>query len=793
MHKLLFFVVLLFSNSIYAQHRGIVFIDDNASKELDTNEAGMEGVVVSDGYSVFKTDARGVFNLTPNPKARFLFITVPSGYKSSTAHYLKIDPKVERYDFGLVLDESQQKDYLRFIQITDTESSLYGSWIDNIRNYAQYERASVIMHTGDICYEPGMRFHAAQVNSNLMGRATYYAVGNHDLVKGEYGEKLFEDLFGPVYYSFEAGPAHFVVTPMSSGDYAPSYTQDQVISWLKKDLALKDKNKPLIFINHDLIVGKDFVLKGKSDSIDLKGFNLKAYLYGHWHNNYVYGQSNDVMVISTNAPNKGGIDHSAGQFLVIDVDTDGVKQVVPKYPNLKNHMEVVYPTANNRLVMDDKKMAVSANVYDSERAVSSVKVSVYDNGNRVAVDDLVQKSDWNWRGALVISSAVQKRDLELLWEVNYSDGSQTLKKSSLQQNIAAQTALRLSWSTNVGGNIWKVSPLVQGKYVFSATMDDTGSGKAKIVAMEKSSGKILWEYGTKNSIKQKLRYSEGLVLATDVGGCVYAIEESSGKLVWKKELSGGRLPSYVTAGAVKDGVYFSGMGNYLSAIRVKDGELIWQNGDWNGGEALPGEMLTTAEHLVTGANWNALFVHDIKTGKLIWKKSEDGLRFRSGGASVDENGLFVAGLNSLFLLDERTGNVLTQKKYEEDLKVMASPLLTDDQLILPTSLNGVKGYNKADLEEQWSFRTGEALIYTSSYSTPDLYRLVGTVESSVVRQGNKLLFGASDGFFYVLDLNGKLVEKINIGAPILAEPTLFGDSVFIADFAGNIYSFDFLR
>ena len=30
-------------------------------------------------------------------------------------------------------------------------------------------------------------------------------LANHDLVKGKYGEELFESIYGPVYYSFDAG------------------------------------------------------------------------------------------------------------------------------------------------------------------------------------------------------------------------------------------------------------------------------------------------------------------------------------------------------------------------------------------------------------------------------------------------------------------------------------------------------------------------------------------------------------------------------------------------------------
>ena len=144
--------------------------------------------------------------------------------------------------------------------------------------------------------------------------------------------KLFEDLFGPTYYSFDAGPAHFVVTPMWGGDYQPSYTRDQVIAWLKKDLELKDKNKPVIFINHDFDIGPDFILNGKTSKIDLKEYNLKAWLFGHWHNNYSFvNKNNGVRVISTNAPNKGGIDHAVGQFLEIKVTKEGVRDVSSKY------------------------------------------------------------------------------------------------------------------------------------------------------------------------------------------------------------------------------------------------------------------------------------------------------------------------------------------------------------------------------------------------------------------------------------------------------------------------------
>ncbi len=789
LQKLILPFLLLCSNAMFAQYKGRVFLDDNRNKKMDGNEKGMQDVVVSDGYDVVPTAADGSFNLKKSGNARFLFVRIPAGHKASGTHYLKIDPKLENYDFGLIKDEKQSGDKLRFIQITDTETPLYGEWIDNVRKFSQQQHAALIMHTGDICYEPGMQFHARQVNTELMGVPTYYTVGNHDLVKGEYGEKLFEDLFGPAYYSFEAGPAYFVVTPMPSGDYAPSYNQDQVIAWLKKDLALKANDKPLVFINHDLIVGKDFVMKGKTDSIDLKRYNLKAFLYGHWHNNYSFGSRNGVAVISTNAPNKGGIDNSVAQFMVIDVDKNGVSKITPTYPYLAEHISLIYPQSKQMQISKTQEIEISASVYHTEKRILSVYAKLLNQeGTVLKTAELNPASDWNWRGTIAGRSHLNQKQ-EVMLEVNYGDGTQALKKFAWNNEPTPANLLKLKWSKNIGANVWKSSPLVQGQRIYVASMDDALGGKSKIQALTKQSGEIIWTFGTQNSVKQKLAYCNGLVLATDMGGTVYAINEKDGKLVWKKDLSGGRLPGYVSAGVVQDGIYYTGAGNYLSAIKADDGTMVWQNRDWNGGEGMPGELLVTNGYLITGANWNSLFVHDCKTGKLLWKKNEDGLRFRTGGAGADATSFYVAGLNNLFQLDQKTGTIINKTQSEDDFKVMASTLLTEKLLIMPTATNGIKAFDRNSLAEKWNFQSGEALIYTSAYSTPDLHQKVGTVESSIRYAAGKLFFGGSDGYLYVLNLDGTLVQKINLGTPILAEVTIQGNEIYVADFGGNIYCF----
>lgn len=777
-----YLLILLFAGgtfSLSAQIKGTIYVDDNQNGKRDAQERGLSSVVVSNGYQVVRTDAQGEFNMDNNPDARFVFVKAPSGFKVNKQHYLKIEEQQATYDFGLTVDASQKADKLDFIQITDTETALYGSWVDNIKKYARNQDIPLIMHTGDICYEEGMKFHARQLNTGLMGTAVHYAVGNHDLVKGKYGEELFEQLFGPTYYSFEKGPVHFVVTPMWGGDYAPSYNKDQVIRWLKQDLLNKDPNKALVLINHDFSIGADFVLKGKTEEIDLKAYGLKAWLYGHWHNNYSFvNASNGVRVISTNAPDKGGIDHSVGQFLHISMDKNGVQNVRPVYTNLKEYIVLADP------IIGSKGVQIKANIYDSERWVNKVQLTGYNaKGNKVVEKGFEGNGTWTWSTELPLAKA--KEIDEVFIEVTFEDGSSSIRKSKL--DLSQQGPMKTLWSSNIGGGIWKVSPLLNEGMLYTATFDDTGQGKAKIVAMDVKNGSVLWELPVKNSIKHKLHIHKGIVLGTDVEGTVYAIDAKKGLLKWTKDLRQLGLPNYVTGSALKDGIYYAGAGSFLTALNAESGSVIWKNTDWNGGEAMPGEMLATEDLLITGANWNALFVHDRESGKLLWKKNEDGLRFRSGGATVDGDRMYLTGLNTLFVLDKSKGTVLVQKKHDLDFKVMGAPLITDKQFITGTSGAGVCGFDKQTLDEKWRFDTRGALIFTSSYSNPNTGTHVGTVESAVLPYRNDLLFGASDGYIYRLNDTGKLVAEKRVGAPVLADPTLSDNLVFVADFSGTVH------
>ena len=88
-----------------------------------------------------------------------------------------------------------------------------------MRDLAANEKVAFMIHTGDICYENGLKNHIKLMNTSNMGCPVFYCLGNHDLVKGKYGEELFESIYGPVYYSFDFGSTHYIVTPIMLRDF----------------------------------------------------------------------------------------------------------------------------------------------------------------------------------------------------------------------------------------------------------------------------------------------------------------------------------------------------------------------------------------------------------------------------------------------------------------------------------------------------------------------------------------------------------------------------------------------
>ena len=760
-------ILLLLSCAViteaHAAYQGRVYVDSNRNGIYDKGEKVLKGIRVSDGLNVVKTNAEGVYALPGHERERFIFITTPSGYRTNNQYYRRINGTGQTYDFGLQPWKGRIKPNgsHRFIHISDTEifnTENQEDWANNIRDYAANENIAFIIHTGDICYENGLKNHIHLMNTSNMDCPMFYCIGNHDLVKGKYGEEVFENVYGPVYYSFDFGNVHYIVTPMAGGDHQPGYTKEDVYRWLKNDLAQVPTGKPVIVFNHDLLTsGNEFVFGiDDNEKINLNEHNLKAWLYGHWHNHFVRKQ--------------------------------GDVQTMLRYTYINKSIETA-SIANDACAMtSDGKIPVSVNTYNAVAPAIRVTYSCVVDGNTVLPEtQLTQNTDWNWSGMAKLPADCKGKRIFITAKALFNNGETAISRSSFvyQPEEIGKTP-RLAWTRNVNANLYFSSPVVAGGKVYVASLDEDLKGEGAIFALDAKTGELQWRYPVRNSIKNTIAVDEGTVFAQDAEGYLYAIDSQTGRLKWDKKMDVAGLPVLVDGLTAANGIVYAGSGKAFGAYNGKTGDAVWLNKGWPQGEATTSTPLLANGVVISGANWRGFYGNDAQTGELLWKLDKDGITDRGATPACDGNLLYVTSRQSLFIIDCHSGEVIVRKELPFNVQVNSTPLVTDKLIVFGTQTDGLVALDRETFEVRWKARTSPALVYTAPYSRHP----AATVETSPLLIGDTIYFGASDGIIYGIDKeSGQTTWKHKTGAPLFSTLSTNGSMIFATDFGGNVYAF----
>lgn len=648
----------------------------------DIDGSPVANVSVTDGRHVVKTDENGEFKLSGWVKSHFVTITVPSGYKSEE-FYKAVDRKIKSYDFTLEKSELTASENHCFLQISDTEINEKGTgeWLESIKELIKEENPAFLIHTGDICYEDGLKQHIKDMNTDTMSCTVKYVIGNHDYIKDTYGEKLFESIYGPVWYSFDVGKIHYVITPFQKGaDYMSCYSANDRWRWLKNDLENVGDDMKVVVFNHDA-PSNNYVFSFDRQELDLKKHNLVAWVFGHYHYNYTY-ETDGVLNISAPRPDCGGIDSSPAGTRIINMSANGVVSA-----------DTVY--------------------YD-------------------------------------------------------------LNASSEPQNAL--------WGTRLSGNVLYCDTCLDGDYIYTATADDDFPKKCGIYCLNKENGDVIWFCKTKNSVKNNIKIQDNKLVAVDAEGNVYCLDKTSGKLLWEKQLNLGKSLGTSSGLCIENGTVFTGTSRVITALNLQNGEQKWVN-ERDKGENSPAEFSVINGKLIVNSHWDALVALSPENGKEIWSNDDGDIRFRSSTpVQIDSSRLLVADSSAIMIVDTNDGKILNKKTIEDyNFSSSGKPAIRDGIAYIPTANEGVVAFDINSQEIVWSFKTNESIFFTAPY----VGKGSKTVESSIIIDGDDLVFGANDGNIYVVGIkDGNLQSKYFAGSAVLGAPTVSDGKIYAGAFNG---------
>ncbi len=427
------------------------------------------------------------------------------------------------------------------------------------------------------------------MNTENMGVPVRYIIGNHDYVDGKYGEELFESLYGPVWYSFEIGNVHYVVTPFQTGaDRKSAYNKNDRWRWLENDLANTDSNMKVVMFNHNIPPNDDYVISFDRKDLDLKKHNLIAWVFGHYHYNYIEENQNGICKISTARPDCGGIDSSVSGARMIHIATDG-------------------------------SVTTNMHYYDWNGTMSDVKEAKW----TTPLEDNILFTDTVVKDNIIYTATVDE-------DYPRSCGIYALDAESG----------KILW-------VYKTLNSIKNNVVIENDKLLAQDAEGNIYCVDAKNGKEIWV--EKAELGSSLSTSSGIVAENGVlyAGCaagITAYDIENGNVIWENIRNHGEASpaEFVVAG---DKLLVSSHWDALVALDKKTGKKLWENKD----SELRFRSSTPAvidENTLIAADSNSIMLINANNGEILHKDTYEDINFSSSAQPViDGNAAYIPTAN----------------------------------------------------------------------------------------------------------------------------------------------------
>ena len=401
---------LLISLSLNLQAQSLT---DSIRGKVTCSGKGLQGVVVTDGIGCALTDQQGHYTLYPNRNVRYIYVSVPSGYKAKTEKtiplfYQKVDSNHKNiYNFELIKNPHNDLNHLFLVQadvqVTSEEDvKSYAEFLKDMKTYVQpYMNKKEVfgIDCGDIVGDTPSLYPSYIDTVSSLNFPIFRAIGNHDMTYGgrtfEYSYRTFESYFGPIYYSFNKGKAHYIVLDNCfyvNRDYQYiGYIDERTFQWLEKDLSYVSKDKLVLVVMH---IPSSLQKKLRYNTLDqdetintaalyqlLEGYNAHI-ISGHTHFNTNVCFKDSLMEHNTAAV--------CGTWWRADINVDGTPRGYGIYEVEGNRLKWTYKSAGYPQEYQFRAYPVGASEEYPSDIIANVwnwddlwKVEWYENGLRM--------------------------------------------------------------------------------------------------------------------------------------------------------------------------------------------------------------------------------------------------------------------------------------------------------------------------------------------------------------------------------------------------------------------------
>ncbi|MGF1925900.1 MAG: calcineurin-like phosphoesterase C-terminal domain-containing protein [Bacteroidia bacterium] len=244
-------------------------------KVEDENGKAITGVMVTDGTNCVFTNASGKYLLESTNEAQFVYITVPSGYEIPVLDhlakfYVEI-PQTSKASFtaNFKLSKLKQDDKHHFtvlwadpqINNQDHADKLHQQVVTDTRSHvAELLKIAPVtgISAGDISWDEPKMIAEYKKAVHATGIPFFQVLGNHDMDintrSDEKSDHTFKKSFGPSWYSFNRGNAHYIVLDNvfyynNTYNYLGYITEKQ-FKWLEQDLKAVKPGVPVFVSMH---------------------------------------------------------------------------------------------------------------------------------------------------------------------------------------------------------------------------------------------------------------------------------------------------------------------------------------------------------------------------------------------------------------------------------------------------------------------------------------------------------------------------------------------------------------